>query len=154
METITNYNNRSLIRKYDRYYIRFIGGQYVELPCDILITSEEAKNIIENQKLMDDIFKLYKKNIAWTIDYFIQKGLKDFMIYDGNYTNEEADKLIAVLNEHENIKYEMYECGMTGKYPTNSAVRVGNVTAETIANERNLSACKAYTSLLDLIINI
>lgn len=154
METITNYNNRSLIRKYNRYYIRFIGGQYVELPCDILITTEEAENIIGNQKAMDEIFKLYKNNIAWTMDNFIQKGLKDFMIYDGNYTNEEADKLIAVLNEHENIKYEMYECGMTGEYPTNSAVKVGNVTAETIANEKHLSACKAYIALLNLKVNI
>lgn len=103
MKTITNYNNRYLIRKYDRYYIRFIGCQYVELPCDILITEEDAEKIIENQKLMDDIFKQYKKNITWTMDNFIQNGLKDFMIYDGNYTNVEADKLIALLNEYENI---------------------------------------------------
>lgn len=38
MELVLAYNNRTLIRKYDKYYIRFIGGQYVELPCDILIT--------------------------------------------------------------------------------------------------------------------
>ena len=154
MKIIINYNNRSLIRKYDRYYIRFIGGQYVELPCDILITEEEANKIIENPKTMDEIFISYKNSVAWTMENFIQNGLKDFLIYDGNNTNEEADKLIEVLNEYENIKYEMYECGMTGRYPTNSAVKVGTVTAEMIANEKHLTACKAYTSLLNLKINV
>jgi hypothetical protein len=154
MENILNYNNRSLIRKYDNYYIRFIGGQYVELPCDVLITREEAEKIIENQKSMDDIFKQYKNNIAWTMDNFIKNGLKDFMIYEGNYTNEEADNLFAILNEHENIKYEMYECGMTGKFPENSAVKVGNVTAKMIATAENLSICESYVSLLNLKLSL
>lgn len=48
----------------------------------------------------------------------------------------------------------MYECGMTGKYPANSAVKAGNVTAEMLANEKHLSACKAYTSLLNLMLNV
>lgn len=150
MKEILKCNSKSLIRKYDKYYIRFIGGQYVELPCDIMITEEEGKKIIENPEEIDNVFKSHKKTSVWTMDNFINNGLKDFMLYEGNYTNEEVEKIIKLLNEHENIKYEMYESGMTNTFPVSGAVKIENYTAELIVKEKHISICEAYVALLKM----
>lgn len=40
-----------LIKKYELYYIRFIGGQHEEYPCDLRISNEEALSIISNNNI-------------------------------------------------------------------------------------------------------
>ena len=46
MEVIVKNSGLKLIKKYEKYYIRFIGGQYAEYPCDLLITDTLIKKII------------------------------------------------------------------------------------------------------------
>ena len=77
MQEILNYSNKQLIRKYDKYYIRFIGGQYEEPICDINITDAEADSIIDNPELIVDVFNEYRKHIIWTTNTFIHMGLRD-----------------------------------------------------------------------------
>ena len=61
MKEILRHLNKKLISKYDKYYIRFIGGQYAEIPCDIKITNSEADNIIDNPEYILDVFNDYRK---------------------------------------------------------------------------------------------
>lgn len=48
MEILVNLEGKMLIKKYDHYYIRFIGGAHEELSCDLLVSDEDAENIIAN----------------------------------------------------------------------------------------------------------
>ena len=150
MQEILDYANKKLIKKYDRYYIRFIGGQYVELPCDILIEEAEAKNITENPILIEHIFAEYKKKIKWTMNDFIKTGLKEYIIFTCEYSEEDTVSLINRLDKYEDIKYEMYEHGMSGKFPIYGAVKVMNKTAEMLCDEKQISSCEAYIMLLEM----
>ena len=72
MKEILKYFGLRLISKYEDFYIRFIGGQYTELPCDIKITKVEAEKIIDNPACIKDIFNKYRKIIPWNFYFFLK----------------------------------------------------------------------------------
>ncbi len=151
MHKILELNGKSIISKYNNYYIRFIGGQHTELPCDIQITVEEKDIIVKKPEEMRNIFNSYKEKLTWTMENFIIKGLKDAMFYEGIYTNDEIEEYLGLLSEHENIKYEMYESVMIENFPLASAIEVKGYTAEEIAKTKKCSICDAYIELLKIV---
>ena len=60
MEEVIVYKGLKLIRKYEQYYIRFIGGQYEEYPCDLRITNKEALEIISDKEKIKAVRDDYK----------------------------------------------------------------------------------------------
>jgi hypothetical protein len=137
------------IIKYDDYYIRFIGGQYTELPCDIKISKDEAEKIISNPSYINKIFNDYRKRIPWTSDTFIQIGFEDFF-KRSNYSKEETDDIICRLNKFNDIKIEMYESIMLEKFPVCGLVEKKGKTAKDFNEERGTSIGESYLLLLEL----
>lgn len=149
MKEILNHLNKKLIIKYDKYYIRFIGGQYAEIPCDIKITNEEANSIIDDPAYILEVFNDYRKKIPWSVNVFVKSGLKDYLS-ENNFSDSEIEQIIIRLNKFENIKFEMYESIITEEFPVSSLVRVFGKTARDIYEEKQLSIGQSYLELLKL----
>lgn len=149
MEEVLRCLGKCLIIKYDDYYIRFIGGQYTELPCDIKIKKYEAEKIISNPSHINEVFNEYRKRIPWTSDTFIQMGFEDYL-KRSNYSREEIDDIICRLNKFEDIKIEMYESIMLEKFPVCGLVQKQGKTAKDFSDERGTSIGESYLLLLEL----
>lgn len=146
MRELVAYNNLTLINKYDEYYIRFIGGQYTVLPCDVIIKRYEAEAIIKNPAEITNIMNFYRRNIPWTMDEFIKRGLLDFISH--NTEQMKIDDIYFALTKFEDIKYEVYEYAMTEEFPENGAIKVHGYSAEMLCKEKELSSLNAYLCLV------
>ena len=109
MEIVVNGSGLKLIKKYERYYLRFEGGQYEEYPCDLLITNKEAMSIIADDTIIKTVIDKYKKKISWNLLYFVDKAIKDYMLYVCNMTEKSIAKGLEKFNRHKDIKMEFYE---------------------------------------------
>lgn len=139
-----------LIQKYDKFYIRFIGGQHEDTLCDLLITNDEAAAITSNTAVIKSIFNEHKKQLSWTQEYFINAGLKDYMTYVCNWSEKRIVKSIEKFNRHTDIKRELYDTIMTEAFPLNSPVTVKGYTAERLNQDARLSVIGAYNYLIYL----
>lgn len=146
MKELVAYNNLTLINKYDEYYIRFIGGQYTVLPCDVIIKRVEAEAIIKNPAEITNIINSYRRNIPWTMDAFIKRGLLDFINH--NASHKKSDDIYSELTKFEDIKYEVYEYAMTDEFPKNGAIKVNGYSAEILCEEKEMSPLNAYLWLV------
>lgn len=63
VEEIVKSKGLKLIKKYGLYYIRFIGGQHEEYPCDLLINDEEALSIISNNNEIKSSLNFIKRKL-------------------------------------------------------------------------------------------
>lgn len=81
MQEIVNYKGLTLIKKLGQYYIRFLGGQYEEILCDLLITDKEARTIISSPEKIKNVRDAYKSKVPWTKEYFTKSALQDALIY-------------------------------------------------------------------------
>jgi hypothetical protein len=150
MEQILEYKGLSLIKKYDHYYIRFIGGQREEFPCDLAISNKEAMSIISSNELIKNIRDEYKKKVEWTSRYFIDSLLNDYMFYESNMSEKRIKANIDKLNRHEDIKFELYETIVYDKFPVAGALQVHGYTAESLNKTTHLSVLGAYNYLIYL----
>lgn len=67
MKIIVNDSGIKLIKKYERYYLRFMGGQHEEYPCDLLITNREAASVITD--VMKNIKILFFFTVQHSLGY-------------------------------------------------------------------------------------
>lgn len=74
MKIIVNDSGIKLIKKYERYYLRFMGGQHEEYPCDLLITNREAASVITDNTTMKVIMDVMK-NIKILFFFTVQHSL-------------------------------------------------------------------------------
>ena len=148
MEQVLEYKGLSLIKKYDKYYIRFIGGQREEYPCDLAISNKEAMSIISSNETIKNVRDEYKKKVEWTSRYFIDSFLSDYMFYESNMSEKRIKANIDKLNRHEDIKFELYETLIYEKFPVAGAITVCGYTAESLKNTTHLSILGAYNFLI------
>ncbi len=150
MEKILEYKGLTLIKKYEHYYIRFIGGQREEFPCDLAITNKEAMSIISSNELIKTIRDEYKKKVEWTSRYFVNSLLNDYMFYESNMSEKRIKANIDKLNRHEDIKFELYETIVYNKFPVAGAIQVHGYTAEKLNKSTHLSILGSYNYLIYL----
>lgn len=150
MEQILEYKGLSLIKKYDRHYIRFIGGQTEEYPYDLAITNEEAMSILASPEMIVTIRDAYKKKIEWTAHYFVDAFLSDYMLYECQMSEKRIKTNIDKLNRHEDIKFELYETLIYERFPTTGAIKVCGETAESLKNSTHLTILGSYNFLIYL----
>ena len=150
MEEVIVYKGLKLIRKYEQYYIRFIGGQYEEYPCDLRITNKEALEIISDKEKIKAVRDEYKKKINWTISYFIDSSIMDYMFYECNMSQKRIEKGLEKLNRHNDIKTELYETITYGEFPKAGAVCVCEHTAQELNSSTHLSILGSYNYLIYL----
>lgn len=150
METIVNDSGMKLIKKYERYYIRFMGGQHEEYPCDLLITNREAASVITDNTTMKVIMDKYKKEIPWTLSYFVEEAITNYMLYACGTTKKGIAKELERLNRHKDIKMEFYETIMYGDFPANNPITVEGYNAKQLNKNTHLSVIGAYNYLIYL----
>lgn len=150
MEILVNLEDKTLIKKYDHYYIRFIGGAQEELLCDLLINDEDAKDIIADNSKILEVFSDYEKNITWTKNYFVDSAIKDHMHYACNMSGKRIEKGIEKLNRHQDIKMELYRTLMKEEFPKNRAISVEGYTAQQLKETTKLTVLGAYNYLIYL----
>lgn len=150
MEVVVNSSGLKLIKKYERYYLRFVGGQYEEYPCDLLITNKEAMSIIADNAIIKTVRDEYKKKIPWTLLYFVDEAIKDYMLYVCNMTEKRIAKGLEKFNRHKDIKMEFYETIMYDDFPVNSPITVEGYNAKQLNQNTHLSVIGAYNYLIYL----
>lgn len=150
MELILEYKGLSLIKKYNKYYIRFVGGLREGYPCDLAITNKEAMSIISSNEAMKNVIDEYKKKVEWTSRYFINSFLADYMLYECNMSEKRINANMDKLNRHGDVKIELYETLIYEKFPVAGAIKVCGYTAEALHRDYDLSPLGAYNYLVYL----
>lgn len=150
MELITKYKGLKLIKKYGQYYIRFVGGQYEEYPCDLHITNKEALTIISQNEELKTVRDSYKKQVKWTKDFFVDSGLKDYLFYECGLNEATIESVLKKLDTHKDIKMEFYETIMYEDFPKSRAISECNYTAQKLNSSANMTVAEAYQFLIQL----
>lgn len=150
VKTLVEYKGLKLISKYDRYYIRFVGGMMDEFLCDILITNDEYNRIAKDNEQIVSVLDHYRHSIPWGLSYFMDSGIKDYMRYAAQMNDECISKCMESISHHEDIKTELYQTIMSEKWPTESGIDVSGHTAKSLAEGLNLSVLDAYKYLIYL----
>ncbi len=150
MELVLESNGLKLIKKYDRYYIRFIGGQMDDMICDLGITNKDAMTIISNHESIKPILDEYSKQVSWTKEYFIDNMIKEYMFYEVNMSEKRINLNIQKLNRHTDIKNELYFTISNEKFPVEGAISVCGYTAQKLKETTRLSILGSYNYLIYL----
>lgn len=150
MEVIVKNSGLKLIKKYEKYYIRFIGGQYAEYPCDLLITDGEAREILSDHSKIKEIMVRYEGKIPWILSTFVDSAIRDYMFYECQLSEKIIKKNMEKLNRHTDIKMEFYETIMYEQFPVNSPIEAEGYTAEQLKKATSLSLLGVYNYLIYL----
>lgn len=147
---IIEHNQLSLIKRFNSYYIIFLGGLHEMIPCFLKISDSEAEQIINNKEVSVRIRDYYKGKINWTEKYFIDSFIKDYLTYEYKLSEKRAKLNLEKLNKHEDIKLELYETIVYGDFPKAGKIEVCGYTAEDIKNQTSLSILGTYNYLIYL----
>lgn len=150
MKILLNEKGKKLISKYDKFYIRFMGGQYAETPCEVEIIEKDAKDIIDSKINIIDVLNHYKNTTEWTMDHFLDTGIVDYLKYEVKLSDKRIIVNLDKLNRNEDIKWELYETIMYEAFPVNSAITIEGYSAQYLYKETHLSLIGAYNYLIYL----
>lgn len=150
MELIAKYKGLKLIKKYGQYYIRFIGGQYEEYPCDLHITNKEALTIISQNEELKTVRDTYKKQVKWTKEFFVDSGIKDYLFYECGLNEAKIQSVMKKLDIYKDIKMEFYETIMYEGFPKSRAITICDFTAQKLNSTANMTIAEAYQFLIQL----
>ena len=150
MKILVNLNDKTLIKKYDHYYIRFTGGAHEELLCDLKISDEDAEDIIADNSKLLKVFSDYEKNIKWTKNYFVDSVIKDHLYYAYHMYGKRIEKEMEKLDRHQDIKMEFYRTLMKEEFPKSRAISVEGYTAQQLKETTKLTVLGAYNYLIYL----
>lgn len=109
VEILVEYKGLKLIQKYGQYYIRFTGGQYEEIPCDLHITDQEASAILAQPDELKKVRDVHKKLIRWKKDYFVDSALRDYLFHVCGLKDETIEIILKQFDTRNGIKMELYE---------------------------------------------
>ena len=147
---LIEHNQLSLIKKFNNYYIIFLGGTHETIPCFLKISDSEAEQIIDNPEIITKIRDSYKGKIEWTEKYFVDSFIRDCLIYEYKLSKKRIKLNLEKLNRHEDIKLELYETMVYGDFPKVGKIEVCGYTAKDIKNQTSLSILGAYNYLIYL----
>lgn len=108
MEVLFALDGLTLEKKWNGYYIRFMGEQMDDLPCEIRITSEEAAKIKKNKEAIREILDKYKDGrIPWTEEFFMNSGIVDYLLFKGISIDRVKRNFLDSFdwNQYHNDKY-------------------------------------------------
>lgn len=148
MRVLASDKKYGLIEKYDCYYIRFIGGSVMPIPCDIRIKETEKEDILHEQEDMDSVVNRYMKSIPWTENEFMRRGYIDFFVNECLMGKQESTRMLDILENDKALKMEMYVAIMTGVFPNKCWARINNKTAKDIANKKQLGLKDSYMEMV------
>jgi len=150
MEQIIDNNGLKLIKKYDRYYIRFIGGKAGDMIYDLHITDDEASVIIATPDSMNDICNDYLEKEEYSEHFFVDSMISDYMTFERKMSEKRIELNMQKLNRHPDIKQELYSTIAGGKFPSVKAITVCGYTAKQLEETTRLNVLGAYNYLIYL----
>ena len=151
MELILKSDKYDLIKKYSRYYIRFMGGQMAPIPCDLQIEDEEKEAILTGCVLMEQVLYTYMAKIPWTENEFIKRGFTDFFRYNYGMSPEEIEEAYNKLEKNKAFRNEMYQAIMQGQFPEKCWAKIEGKTALDYSQDCNYSIDETYMYMLNKI---
>ena len=150
MEQIINSNGLTLIKKYDRYYIRFMGGEAGDKICDLHITDDKASTIIANPESIKSICDSYLSKEEFSEAFFVDSMISDYMAFERKMSEKRIDLNMQKLNRHPDIKAELYSTIASGEFPVENAIAVCGYTAKQLEESTRLNVLGAYNYLIYL----
>lgn len=105
MEKLLNTQKYDVIKKFSHYYIRFIGGQMMPIPCDIKITDNEKDRILEGKTSIENVISDYMQIIPWTQTEFMRRGFEDFFHYRFSMKFDEIEEIMAKVEGMNAVEY-------------------------------------------------
>ena len=105
MEKLLNTQKYDVIKKFSHYYIRFIGGQMMPIPCDIKITDNEKDRIWEGKTSIENVISDYMQIIPWTQTEFMRRGFEDFFHYRFSMKSDEIEEIMAKVEGMNAVEY-------------------------------------------------
>jgi hypothetical protein len=150
MKVLKEYNTCQLIERYNKPYIRFIGGMQDSMVCEFPITKEQADQAIENPSLIDKYISEENKKVEWTAESFYEIGITEYIVNALNNSEEYAKKAYEKLSKYEDIRNEFYYYVMNEEFPKEQAISVEGYTAENLCETTRLNPLGAYNYLIYL----
>ena len=147
---LIEHNQLSLIKKFNNYYIIFLGGAHEIIPCFLKISDSEAEQIVNNPETISKFRDSYKGKIPWTEKHFIDSFIRDCLTYEYKLSEKRVKLNLEKLNKHEDIKLELYETVVYDDFPKTGKIEVCGYTAEDIKNQTSLSILGTYNYLIYL----
>lgn len=149
MEIILENSGLDLVKRYiDHYYIRFTGGMFETITCELPITNKEAQEILEDNSKILAILESYKNKVSWTKEHFIDTAILEYMKYKANYSITRQSIGMNKLDSQPDIKNEFYYALIENKFPDSSIITAEGYTAEQLYHEYKLSLLGAYNYLI------
>ena len=140
-----------VIKKFSHYYIRFIGGQMMPIPCDIKITDNEKDRILEGKTSIENVISDYMQIIPWTQMEFMRRGFEDFFHYRFSMKSDEIEEIMAKLDLNKALKNEMYISIMNEKFPIKCWAKVEGMNAVQYSKKLGLNLDDTYMYMIRLL---
>ena len=147
MDLILEQDGIKLIKKYDRYYLRFIGPTSEKLPCDLLIGENQAFDALHGKTKLYDLLRQEKRLVPLTMNYYVDAAIKDYLLYWVQWGKEKIETLANLLDKNPEIKKELYLTLMNEEFPENGINRSGK-TAKDYYSESRITIADAYIRLM------
>ena len=150
MEVVVKSDELMLIKKYNKYYIRFSAKTEASLFYDLSITNKEAISIVADNTKLSVVFDEYKNREVLDYKMLVDSTIQDYMFYVCNMSEKRIEKGLAKLNRHNDIKMEFYDTMMSESFPVNSPITVEGYTAKQLNETTHLTVMGAYNYLIYL----
>lgn len=63
MNVLKEYKGYQLVERYDKTYIRFLGGREEDIPCEFPISKTDAERVVNEASVIDEQLSIAKTQI-------------------------------------------------------------------------------------------
>lgn len=150
MNILKEYKGYQLVERYDKTYIRFWGGHEEDMPCEIPVSEADAKRVICEANVIDELLSVAKIQIEWTANSFYKIGIMEYLLHHMKLSQTRAEKSYEKIARHADIRKEFYQYIMDDEVFVLNPIKIEGFTAHHLATNYPLSALGAYNYLIYL----
>ena len=157
LKILKEHKGYQLIERYNKRYIRFLGGRDENMPCEFPITQEQSDKAIERTELIEEYISQFKKKVFWSAETFFEIGIMEYIINALGKNQEYAKKAYEKLCKYQDIRNEFYNYVMNEEFPKENIIKWMNqpefkrvYSAEELCNTTILKPLGAYNYLIYL----
>ena len=150
LKILKEHKGYQLIERYNKRYIRFLGGRDENMPCEFPITQEQSDKAIERTELIEEYIPQFKKKVFWSAETFFEIGIMEYIINALGKNQEYAKKAYEKLCKYQDIRNEFYNYVMNEEFPKENIIKCEGYSAEELCNTTILKPLGAYNYLIYL----
>ena len=148
METIYEEKGKAIIRKYSKYYVRFMGGAWSPMPCDVPISAEQKEAVIRKSITVEELLRKRWEVLPHGMEDYYRSGFSDFFEHKHPVGKAEFQRIMQVLSKEQSFRNEMYDAIMYEKFPRICMAKVHGKTAKEYSKELGLGVNGTYLHML------